>query len=607
MLGGCVLSFLHMSSSRFVRNPILFLFKRLWVYSAGNRRNLLLYIGLFVCANAVTLLEPFVVAKVLDTIQLQGVRRETFGSLVWLSSAFVFLQIGFWVFHGPARVLETANAFLVRANYKLFLLEGTLDLTAAWHTDHHSGDTIDKIEKGTHALYQFSSTSFELIQSVMRLLSSFVILACFDLRTSYIVSGLLFLTVFTIIKFDAKLIDQYRRLNRLENGISAKIFDVISNVTTVIILRIESLVVGSIRDKVKEPLPLFIKNSRINEVKWFLVSLCGGVMVFFVLCSYLYGQLQAGTVIAIGSVYLLYSYIQRVTDIFFRFAYQYGDLVQQRSAVLNAEELAEAFRPKPSSLPTALQVGWQELCMEHVIFSYHNVEAADLHLDDVSLRFHRGERIAFIGASGSGKTTMLKILRGLYQPQQAHAWLDGVQLANGLEGISSQIALIPQDPEIFATTIRENVTVGVDHPQEVVDGYADMACFSEVVRRLPQGWESSIVEKGVNLSGGERQRLALARGLMACEDKSIVLLDEPTSSVDLKNEFLIYQNIFRAFKDKAVISSIHRLHLLHLFDTIYFFENGRVVARGGLDKLLKTSKKFQVLWQKYQETQNMQE
>jgi ABC-type multidrug transport system fused ATPase/permease subunit len=108
----------------------------------------------------------------------------------------------------------------------------------------------------------------------------------------------------------------------------------------------------------------------------------------------------------------------------------------------------------------------------------------------------------------------------------------------------------------------------------------------------------------VNLSGGQRQRLALSRGLLACEDKSVVLLDEPTSSVDIANEKTIYRNLFKKFSGKSIISSIHRLHLLPLFDRIYMFDKGRIIGCGTLYELLSTCPQFQALWSEYQERKN---
>ena len=210
-----------------------------------------------------------------------------------------------------------------------------------------------------------------------------------------------------------------------------------------------------------------------------------------------------------------------------------------------------------------------------------------------------GEVFALYGQLGSGKTTLLRVMRELYHPQEVTILLDGKPLQNGFGAISSDIALIPQDPEIFSTTIGENITFGVEYNLAHIKKFTDMACFTDVIERLPHKLDSYIHEKGVNLSGGEKQRLALARGLMASSDKAIVLLDEPTSSVDTKNELQIFQNIFGEFQDKTIVASVHRLHLLPLFDAIYFFKRGKVIARGTLEELLTTSAEFKRLWEKY--------
>jgi ABC-type multidrug transport system fused ATPase/permease subunit len=201
-----------------------------------------------------------------------------------------------------------------------------------------------------------------------------------------------------------------------------------------------------------------------------------------------------------------------------------------------------------------------------------------------------------VGRSGSGKTTLLKIMRDLHTPQELRLTVDGVPSEEGFAGIARAITLVPQSPEIFATTVGNNITLGAEYDDETVNRFLDMACFTEVVAHLPKGLASSINERGVNLSGGQMQRLALTRGLLACETKDIVLLDEPTSSLDSTTEMAVYRRIFDGFAGKTIISSVHRLHLLRLFDRVCFFEEGRIIATGSLDELLAECPAFQALW-----------
>lgn len=581
-------------------NPIIFLLTRLWKYSKGNRKWVITYISFFVIANSVAALFPLVIAKLLNVIQEQGLNEQSLPKILFYLLLFFLIEILFWSFHGPARIIENKNAFLARANYKQYLLRGVMELPIEWHVNHHSGDTIDKIEKGTTALYRFSKSTFEIVQAVIRLVTSYIVLAYFNHYSAIIVLVIFVFTITLITRFDKIIIRQYKVLNRTENQISEKIFDSISNITTVIILRIEELVASSIFKKIMSPLSLFVKNSRVNETKWFLVSLCSSFMTILVLATYFYANLHAGTAILVGTVYALYGYVDRISEIFFRFAYMYGEIVLQKTSVLNAEEISEHFTTTKEMAKMKLPESWKSLKISNLSFSYDQEKNSDLHLDNVSIEIKNGARIALIGESGSGKTTLLKIIRELYRPQKVKVSIDGQTLRNGFEEISHDIALIPQDPEIFTTTIKENITMGVNHSADYIKKFTDMACVSDVIENLPNKMDSNIYEKGVNLSGGEKQRLALARGLMACEDKSIVLLDEPTSSVDTQNELRIFQNIFREFEKKSVIASVHRLHLLRLFDEIYFFKDGEVIASGTFNKLLKSSPEFNEIWDKYQ-------
>lgn len=584
-------------------NPLIYLVKKLWKYSEGNRPNVVLYSSFFVVANILNALDPLIIGFFLNVVQVQGVHKSNLGLLFLILASFLVKELVSWAFHGTARIIETLNSFKAKNNYKRYLLRGTMDLPIEWHTDHHSGDTIDKIEKGTVALGDFSEYSFQVIQSIISLIIAFGAMFYFSVLTGVIVMAISGATVFGLFLFDRKLVPGYNIVNKLENATSAKVFDTLSNVTTVIILRIEKLVLGSINIFLEKPRKQFLSNTKLNETKWFFASFAGRVIVVIVIGIYMLTHLNSGTIL-VGTIYILYSYADQVRSTFFQFAYLYNTIVRQRAAVSNSEELSNYFTENGGTKRNALPKKWENLSIQNLSFSYHAEDGADLHLDSISLDFKKGERVAVIGESGGGKSTFLKLVRDLYHPKALTLLIDGKNIKGGFAKISDSISLIPQDPEIFATTIRENITLGVKYSSEHLERITDMAAFTDIIKRLPKGLESSVVEKGVNLSGGEKQRLALARGLLASEDKDIVLLDEPTSSVDMVNELAIHQNIFTAFPQKTIISSIHRLHLLSLFDVIYFFKGGKIVTFGSFEDLRENSPDFQELWQKYIETRD---
>ncbi len=585
------------SSRSTAPNALSYLFGKTWHYSEGNRKSVVAYWLMFLVANAANLIGgPLLMASFINRIQAEGITHENFALLMFILSLTIVLELTFWGFHGPARLIERANAFWVRARYRERLIGGVLSLGLDWHAEHHSGDTIDKVEKGSSALHDFSSESFEVISPIVRLAVCCAMLAWNSPASIAIVLVMISINVWITVRFDAILIPQYRELNQADNKVAESVFDTISNITTVIILRIERLVFGAICARIREPFELYKRNNRVNETKWFLTSLCATIMAALVLALYCWQNLGATHGLLIGNLYVIIRYLGEISSLFSRFTGKYANVISQKAKVLNAEELAEDFRPENLS-NHVLPQDWREIRVSDLSFSYSNLKGAPLQLDKLSFSLFRGEKIALVGKSGGGKSTFLKLLRDLYHPRSLTLSVDGVPIPHGFDGINQEISLIPQDPEIFTTTVLDNITLGAEYPLEVVHLYTDMACFTDVIEGLPNNLNSSIKEKGVSLSGGERQRLALSRGLLASRDKSIVLLDEPTSSVDVENEIAIYRNVFEAFVDKTIISSIHRLNLLPLFDRIFFFEEGKMTV-GTFEDLLQESPGFRVLWSK---------
>ncbi len=585
--------------------PVWYLSKIVWKHSE-NKSKVILYLILFFFSNIVLLLFPLLIAQIVNTIQLEGVTSSSIYKIMFWIIGFLVLEVAFWALHGPGRVLETINAFKVKASYKLHLLEGVMDLNSSWHANHQSGDTIDKIEKGTKALYDFAEYGFMVVASVIKLVGATAILFFFNVPAGIIIMLLVVATIIVVRKFDNKLIKHFYQLNTMDNHISAKVYDTISNITTVIILRLETLLTKSLTTKIMHPLPLFSKNVKLKEIKWFTVSVLATLMIVTTLSAYVFTHFRSGEVILIGSLLALYQYVETINNIFFHFTYQYGEIVKQKTDVENAEILAEDFKLK-NRIPQLKMTNsnWQILEIKNLGFHYENPDADQIDskkpatLTVKNLIIHKGEKIALVGESGAGKTTFLKLLRDLYSPQKIEVYLDDARLHNGFKELANSISLIPQDPEIFASTIEDNITFGIRSSRSEIKRFTDIARFSSVIPSLPNGLKSSINERGVNLSGGQKQRLALARGLLASRTKEIILLDEPTSSVDSHNELLIYQGVLKEFREKTIISSMHRLHLLPYFDRIFYFENGKIVQTGSLAELLASNKRFRSLWDKY--------
>lgn len=245
---------------------------------------------------------------------------------------------------------------------------------------------------------------------------------------------------------------------------------------------------------------------------------------------------------------------------------------------------------------------WSSIDIENWNFSYGSSEEKYT-LKNINMELKRWAKIAMIGESGSGKSTMASLIKGLYT---ADTWVLKIdeQIQSNPGVLSKITTLIPQDPEIFENTLAYNVTFGIETPPEYVDRAIRLARFDSVLKRLPSGLETNIKEKWVNLSWGEKQRLALARGLFMAQDRDIIIMDEPTSSVDPVNEIAIYKNIFKEYPDKCIISAVHKLHLLPMFDMIYLFEHGEIIEVGAFDSLLARGGRFAELWKQYTEASN---
>jgi ATP-binding cassette subfamily C protein LapB len=229
-----------------------------------------------------------------------------------------------------------------------------------------------------------------------------------------------------------------------------------------------------------------------------------------------------------------------------------------------------------------------EIELRHVRFAYPNRE--DLALDNVSLRITPGEKVAFIGRVGSGKSTLQRLVMGLYQPLASDGGavlLDGIDLRQlDPADVRRNIGYVSQDVLLFHGSLRENIAFGLPHADDAaIVAAAEVAGLTDFVHRHPKGFDLPVGERGELLSGGQRQAVGIARAVL--HNAPILMLDEPTSAMDFSTEAQVTQHLAEFAQGKTVLLVTHRTSLLSFVNRVIVVDNGRVVADGPRERIME--------------------
>jgi ATP-binding cassette subfamily B protein len=234
-----------------------------------------------------------------------------------------------------------------------------------------------------------------------------------------------------------------------------------------------------------------------------------------------------------------------------------------------------------------------ELVLQDVTFAYHGRNPI---LQNLSIHIPAGKTIAIVGSTGSGKSTLVKLLLRLYEVHSGTITLDGIEIHQlQLRDLRGAIGLVSQDVFLFHGTVRENIAYGTfDATLTEVIAAAEIAEAHEFISRLPQGYDTIVGERGQKLSGGQQQRIAIARAIL--KNPPILILDEATSAVDNETEAAIQRSLEKITKNRTTIAIAHRLSTVRNADRIYVMEHGHLVEQGRHEELLEKQGIYASLW-----------
>jgi ATP-binding cassette subfamily B protein len=324
-------------------------------------------------------------------------------------------------------------------------------------------------------------------------------------------------------------------------------------------------------------------NHLSNKLEAALFSVVEAVSTVSVACMLFEGgRLSARGAVELGTVVAFIQYIQQFFVPIRDFSAKYAVL---QSSMTAAERLFALLDVTPEPVPATPRTPARttgEIVFDRVWFAYRG---EDWVLRDLSVRVDPGEHVALVGATGSGKTTMVKLLGRLYDVQRGRVLVDGIDVREwDPRALRSRIAVVLQDVFLFSGTVEDNVTLGrADIGRATVEAAAARVNADRFVRRLG-GYESLLRERGSNLSSGQRQLLAFARAL--AHDPSILVLDEATSSVDAETEWLIQDGLAKLLAGRTALVIAHRLSTIETADRILVLHRGELREQGRHGELL---------------------
>lgn len=501
---------------------------------------------------------------------------ESSGSLLIVTASMVVLfAVLFQLQIAGANLLRVYTGERLTLDFQAELLDQAQRLSLAYHDSKGSADSVYRVQNDAQAFQRIVIITLPtLFTSSATVLGMLAVTAWLDWTLALVAATVSPFLLLLTNAYRKRLRSEWKKIKQIETSALNIVQEVLGALRIVKAFTQEDREKSRYVDRSAKGVEARIRVAYLESGFSFLSAIViaiGTAMVMYLGVTHV----QTG-IISLGELLLMMAYLaqlyQPLQSIGQMVTRLQGGLASMDRAYALLDELPDVVE-RDDARPLAHAVG--ELEFRNVGFSYDGVDST---LEDISFSIPAGSKVGIIGRTGSGKTTLVNLMLRLFDPQTGSICLDGVDVRDyRLKDLRNQYSMVLQDTILLSTSIGENISYG--RPSAGEKEIEDAARFADIHRfisQLPEGYATQVGERGMRLSGGQRQRVAIARAFL--KDAPILILDEPTSSVDVKTESLIIDAMNRLMADKTTLMIAHRLSTLSNCDYILELESGKLKA-----------------------------
>jgi ABC-type multidrug transport system fused ATPase/permease subunit len=534
--------------------------------------------------NAV--LTPFLTGKIIDffTNYTSGSDLMPFYFLVGL---ITFLQIFVSYFRLTVKRLMGNIQSTVAYNARLKGFDKLMSLSLSWHDAESTGNKFQRIQTGTNQLFYitriFNNEVYSALASFVGIIGVFLVL-----QPTYVIFVLIYTVafIFMLRHFYAATKQIQEEQNQAIERASGAYVEGLGNILAIKSAGAHKSFGAGISKTELIRKEYEMKIRKIGIQKWQVFQALNGVtMGAFLL---MIGYDVTRHIITIGSIITFFNYGQQLTGKSADILDIYDQMITAKSGIGRMMSILWAqdgqHKGTKNFPPT-----WDTISLQDAVFQYQSKEKGRGGLNGVTLSIGRNQKVGIVGKTGSGKSTLTKVLMGLY-PLSSGTYSIGSSRFEDInyEHTTKHLGIVLQESEMFNLSLRENITLMRDVKPDLFTKAIQIAQLEQVLAKLPQGLDTLIGEKGYHLSGGERQRVGIARAI--CKDPDILIFDEATSSLDSQTESKIQAGLEKELTQKTLIFVAHRTSTLKNVDVIHVFKDGKIVESGSYTSLTKDPK-----------------